>query len=341
MAVRPLTSPIDGRVADINRRIGDATQRLDAEGELLVKLDAAVASFAEASTEATSYVGMELGRIAGLIDALERSSHDFSDAGREEQYRRRLAEAIDLPLTQLDAELASVLNHAAGHRGFAAQADLWFNPPVTVELGAGGARLAGCNERIVEVPFAMMALKRLQDGARILDIGSAESTFPLSAASLGFRVTAVDPRGLPYTHPNLHTFDGRFEDFEAPQERFDGVFLISTIEHVGLPAYGVTPHGDVVPGQGADRELLQRLRAELLAPNGIVVITTPFGKPGANDFERTYDADALDALLDGWTTLSRQIVGRRDETTWAPVDDREAASGAGVALIVATPATPA
>ena len=42
-------------------------------------------------------------------------------------------------------------------------------------------------------------------GARILDIGSAESTFPLSAASLGYRVTAIDQRPLAYSHPNLES----------------------------------------------------------------------------------------------------------------------------------------
>ena len=54
-------------------------------------------------------------------------------------------------------------------------------------LSAGTATAMQVTERIVEVPFAMAALSRLEPGARILDIGSAESTFPLSAASLGYR----------------------------------------------------------------------------------------------------------------------------------------------------------
>jgi 2-polyprenyl-3-methyl-5-hydroxy-6-metoxy-1,4-benzoquinol methylase len=339
--VRPITSPIDGRVADINRRVDDARQHVDAEGARLerrvAKLEEAVGSFAEATTEATSYVGIELGRLAGIIDGAERAIQEFGAPAQEDYHRRRLAESFELRLEQLDGYLAAVLNHAAGHRGFAAQADLWFNPPLTVELSEGRARLTTTNERIAELPFAMMALGRLGAGARILDVGSAESTFPLSAASLGFQVTAVDPRGLPYEHPNLETVSARFEDLKAPAERFDAVFLISTIEHVGLPAYGIQPHGEVVPGGGADREMLDRIRAELIGAEGIVVITTPYGRVDVTDFERTYDDAALARLLEGWEVLERIDMTRRGPREWNVLPDGGTVDDDGVAMLVARP----
>jgi 2-polyprenyl-3-methyl-5-hydroxy-6-metoxy-1,4-benzoquinol methylase len=338
---RPITSPIDGRVADINRRVADARQHVDAEGARLekrvAKLEGAVGSFAEATAEATSYVGIELGRMAGVIEGLERAIQEIA-AAQVEYHRRRLAEALELPLEQLDGDLAAVLNHAAGHLGFAAQADLWFNPPLAVELSEGQARLTTANERIAEVPFAMMALGRLEAGARILDVGSAESTFPLSAASLGFRVTAVDPRGLPYEHPNLETISARFEDLGAPAERFGAVFLISTIEHVGLPAYGIRPHGEVTPGDGADREMLDRIRAELIGVDGIVVITTPYGRVDVTDFERTYDDAALVRLLEGWEVLQRIDMTRRGSLEWDVLPGGGTVDEDGVAMVVARPA---
>ncbi len=339
---RPITSPIDGRVADINRRVADARDHVDVEGARLekrvAKLEGVVSSFAEAATEATSYVGIELGRMGGVIDGLESDLRELGAAAQEEYHRRRLADALELPLEQLDGHLAGLLNHAAGHRGFAAQADLWFNPPLTVELSAGQARLTTANERIVEVPFAMMALGRLEPGSKILDVGSAESTFPLSAASLGYRVTAVDPRGLPYTHPNLETVAGRFEDLETPGERFAAVFLISTIEHVGLPAYGIQPQGDVHPGLGADRDLLDHVR-DLLVEDGIVVLTTPYGASRVNDFERTYDDEALDRLLEGWETVERRVAVRRGDLTWEPVSGDVTAGDVSVVMVVARPAS--
>jgi hypothetical protein len=226
--------------------------------------------------------------------------------------------------------MANLVNHANGHRGFAAQAGLWFNPAATIELSEGSAHLAAINERIVELPFALGALARLKPPARILDIGSAESTFPLSAASLGYRVTALDLRPLPYSHPNLESFAGRFEDWSPGPERFDAAFLISTIEHFGLGAYG-----EPIIDNGADRMVLVRL-AELLSDEGFLVLTTPYGPRHVDALERTYDDETLDALLEGWTVLERRTVLRRDEQTWM-TGDSVGKSEQGVVMVVAVP----
>jgi hypothetical protein len=328
---RPLTSPIDGRVADINSRVDNTARRLD-------RVEEAVGAFADSASEASTFVGVELARLVTLYSSLAESTRDLSQSEHQNYYLRRLEDALDLPLKRLDGPLAALLNHASGHRGPAAQADLWFNSPVNVELSEGAARLALVNERIVEVPFATMALGRLPHGASILDVGSAESTFPLSAASLGYRVTAVDPRGLPYSHPNLDVLAGRFEDLPTPEQRFDAVFLISTIEHVGLPAYGVVPRGVVLPGSGADRELLERVSSELLSEDGLLVVTMPYGPEAVDDFERTYGDDALDRLLDGWTVVERRAASRRDGVTWEIQGESATVDEDGVMMILASPA---
>jgi 2-polyprenyl-3-methyl-5-hydroxy-6-metoxy-1,4-benzoquinol methylase len=328
---RPVTSPIDGRVADINSRVDITSRSVD-------RVHAEVGAFAEAAHASSAYVGVELDRLATMYEALEVNTRELAESSQQAYYRRRLESVSDLPLERLDADLAAALNHATGHRGPAAQADLWFNSPVTVELGEASARLSSVNERIVEVPFAMMALSRLPADASILDVGSAESTFPLSAASLGFRVTAVDPRGLPYSHPNLEVIAGRFEDLPAPERPFDAVFLISTIEHVGLSAYGVRPHGDTTPGQGADRDLVKRIGLGLLAENGLLVLTTPYGAAAVDDFERIYDDAALESLFEGWTVIERRVATRRDRVTWEALGgERPTVVGDGVAMIIATP----
>ena len=316
-----MTSPIDGRVADINRRIHGATARIDEVGNEL-------GDYARASAEAASYVGDELRRLEDML--AEMRGHWL-----EEAYRQRLERAKSVGLKALDADLAAVLNAAAGHQGFAAQAHLFFNPPVTVELSPGEARLGDVNERIVEFPFAMAALSRLEPPARILDIGSAESTFPLSAASLGYEATAIDLTPLPFSHPNLTTFAGRFEDWEPPAEPFAAVFLISTIEHVGLGAYGEDPYGSPEPGTGGDRAMLERIR-DLLAPDGLLVLTTPFGPAGVSTFQRTYDAKALGSLLDGWEILQQRTIVQRDRLVWVPPSE-PGGDEAGVAMVVATP----
>lgn len=341
---RPVTGPIDGRVADVNRRIAHqgATLKDEIDGMALALASNAesVSLYARSASEVASYTGIELRRIEDTLQAgverIEEALQENTELAQDRLYRERLAHALDLPLEKLDTGLAHVLNHAAGHRGFAAQATLWFNPPIVVELAEGTAHLSAVNERIVEVPFSMAALGRISPPARILDIGSAESTFPLSAAALGYSVDAIDLRPLPYSHPNLASFAGRFEDWDPPQEPFDAIFLISTIEHVGVGAYGEAAYGARAPGCGADRAMLERLR-ELLAPGGLLVITTPFGVGKVDGFERTYDEESLGALLEGWEVLERRTVISEGALTWLPGETPDPGER-GVAMLIASPA---
>jgi SAM-dependent methyltransferase len=304
---RPVLVPVDGRVADINRRID---------------------SVREANTEASSYIGVELRRLHDELEGLREKALD-------EQYRMRLARVADLPLEELDAPLAHAINDATSYRGLYAQAGLWFNPPVAVVLSEGAASIVHVSERIVELPFAMAALTRLEAGARILDVGSAESTFPLSAASLGYKVTAVDPRPLAYSHPNLESHAALLEEWDAPSEPFAAAFLISTIEHVGLGAYGEHTYGSTEHGEGADLAALDRVR-ELIAPDGLLILTTPYGTRGLTELERIYDEASLNKLLAGWDVLERQIVARRDPVVWEQ-DETVAGGSRGVVMIIARP----
>lgn len=330
----PVRRLLDGRFADVNRRIGDvraAVQRQDAAVDELTK---ELSAHGATQSEALSYTAVALRRMDESLLAHEetiraRQDQILSELQRLDHgaYARLLEQIGHGPLSELDGPLADAINVASGHRGFAAQAGLWFNPPVTVELGEGSAVISDVNERIVELPFAMSQLVRLSPPARILDVGGAESTFALSAASLGYAVTLLDPQGVPYEHPNLTAFSCRLEDWTQDGEPFAAAFLISAIEHFGLGAYGERASGD-----SADREALARIR-ELLGEHGVLVLTAPYGKYSVNDFERVYDDDALDQLLEGWQIIERRSIVRADRRTWLPGTE----GSGGAVLIAATP----
>jgi 2-polyprenyl-3-methyl-5-hydroxy-6-metoxy-1,4-benzoquinol methylase len=328
---RPVLSPIDGRVGDINRRIEHTRESVERQRtalEALAGQSERIDSYARSSAEAFSYVGVELRRIQETLETLNERT-------LEEYYQLRLAGVRQLTLSELDEPLAQVIEYATSHRGFYAQAGLWFNPPVVVSLKAGTASAVEVTERIVELPFAMAALSQLKPGARILDVGSAESTFPLSAASLGYQVTAIDPRPLRISHQNLKSFACLLEDWQPQRERFAAAFLISTIEHVGLGAYGEQSYGCSRHGVGADRAVLDRIRG-LLAPDGLMILTTPYGKREITELERIYDEASFTKLLDGWKVLKRQFVVRRDALVWEPADTNEPGAR-GVVMVIAVP----
>ncbi len=230
-------------------------------------------------------------------------------------------------LAELSEPLARALNWAEGPDGYAAQAGVWFNPPVPVEHRAGGVGILLVNERVVEQPFVFAEVGAVPQ--RILDLGGAESTVALSLATLGHDVTVVDPRGYPVAHPNLTAAAVRLEAHESPAP-YDVAVALSAVEHFGLSHYEAGP-----PSQD-DRAALARLR-ELLRPGGRLVLTVPFAAQASVDaFQRVYDSAGLTELLAGWRVEQRLAAWQTERTQWRLGSCEEPLADRGVALVTAT-----
>ena len=226
--------------------------------------------------------------------------------------------SIPRPSTRLliwTTTLARILNYASSHDGYASQASLWFNPPVLVGYSSGEVGVRWVNERVAEVPYAFRALSRVPPGGKILDVGATESTVCLSLATLGFEVTAIDPRPNPLAHERLQTVVGQIEEWETDAE-FDAVVCLSTIEHLGTGEY---------EQQGAERrvdlEAMKRMH-EVTKPGGLLVLTTSVGGASSNESHRVYDRDGLDELLAGWEVEDLTLVQRKDATSWVTIDEQ-------------------
>jgi hypothetical protein len=134
----------------------------------------------------------------------------------------------------------------------------------------------------------------------------------------------------------LRSFSCRFEEWSGDTEGFDAAFLISTIEHIGLGAYGEGTH-DGADGNTPDRALLLGVR-QALRPDGRLILTTPCAdKADVTELERIYDEPSLFALLDGWNIHTRVTAVRRDVAVWE-VAEGVGSDSRGVAMVVASPA---
>ncbi len=247
-----------------------------------------------------------------------------------------MAAMVGLDLADLGAGAATFLDWGMSHSGPSGQAGVWFNPPVTLLHGEGSVRHNEVNERIVEVPYALGAAAALPAGARVLDVGATESTFALSLASLGLEVTAADLRPYPFEHPRLRSAVGPLEAWGGPEEPFDAVFCISSIEHFGLGAYG-----EEASDADLDRRVIERI-AGWLRPEGELVLTAPYGAWEVGDQQRVYDAEHLDALLEGWRTFDRRVCVQTGPDRWEraegePPPETWAGGARGVVLVRATP----
>jgi 2-polyprenyl-3-methyl-5-hydroxy-6-metoxy-1,4-benzoquinol methylase len=150
------------------------------------------------------------------------------------------------------------------------------------------------SEQVVEVPLVLRHL-RPQD-TRVLDFGGFESLLPLSLAALGHRVTVLDQRPYPFTHPNLRAeCRDIFGELDGLGREFDAVVSISTIEHLGLGGYGDERRED------GDREGVERLWS-LVRPGGRLLATVPAGQAAVHIGYRVYDQQRLKRTFPHATT---------------------------------------
>jgi len=297
-----LAAHISAEARDIRDHLAAVTadQQMVASGEQKARLEDLrrfVVSSRDANIDAATFVGEALRdldeRLAEVGDALGE---------RLPEVHPVLSEQSEATAGERGTTGAERLNRELGHEGLAAQRGLWFNWPLTLHYAGGDVRVGNVNERIVELPYAFRTLASVDDGARILDVGAAESTLALSLASLGFDVVALDPRGYPLEHQNLSVVEAPLEEWD-PELRFDAVTCISTIEHLGTGEYG-----EARQAAGADERALERIR-ELTVPGGILVLTTPLGGSG-------YERERLEELLHDWQIEHFCAAERRSAVEW-------------------------
>jgi SAM-dependent methyltransferase len=131
------------------------------------------------------------------------------------------------------------------------------------------SRRNSLNERVAEYPYVFSQLAKHPEIKTVLDIGSAFSLLPIQLATLGYQVTGLDiiDSGDTY-HPNFVQIVSDLFDNKLPDNSFDAVISISTIEHMGFGVFGdkVIPDADV-----RAFEIVHRL----LKSGGIAIITVP------------------------------------------------------------------
>jgi SAM-dependent methyltransferase len=261
-----------------------------------------------------------------VIEELDSTRTIFNS--RLAEFDRRLLELS----RSIDEQCDAAVNREQCSAGKIAQAGLWFNPPVWVQIQDNRPRVVAISERIVEHIFVHTRLPPLP--ARVLDVGCSESTSPLEMASLGYEVVGIDLRDLSLRHPLFQMVCGDVGNMPFPDGSFDVVVSLSTLEHVGLGWYAETPRGTT--DQKAAAEIWRVLR-----PGGRFILTIPFGRPAVTPLHRIYDRPALDALLSPFRRVETSFAVRQGDA-WCFTTEASTAEQAesaervsAVALVVA------
>ncbi len=106
----------------------------------------------------------------------------------------------------------------------------------------------------------------LKKNSKILDIGSAESEFPLYLFAMDYDITAFDQREYPFVKSVKGDAFELISLFD--HSSFDAITVISTIEHIGLGAYGDTI-------KSTTYAILLNHWKEVLKPGGYIFLTLP------------------------------------------------------------------
>jgi SAM-dependent methyltransferase len=131
----------------------------------------------------------------------------------------------------------------------------------------------GTDERVIEIPWV---LARLREG-RVLEVGYAFAEIAYLAALVAEapgELVAVDLADGDL--PGMETVTADVRELPFPDESFDQVLLLSTLEHVGadIRLYGLDTETDAEGRYEALRELRRVLR-----PDGSLLVTVPLGEP--------------------------------------------------------------
>ena len=157
-----------------------------------------------------------------------------------------------------------------------------------INTGLGRRTRPVFSERVIEYPILFQFLPR--DIKTVLDFGCVEDFLPMHLASLGYEVTGLDFRRYPFSHKNFNFIQGDILSWSPPKEAFDAVVSISTIEHVGLSAYG-----DPIEEDG-DKKAVELLW-QALKKGGTMIVTLPAGKKCIERGMRIYDHAGVQNLI--------------------------------------------
>ncbi len=297
-AVRRAILPYTYHQDRINRDLADAVARSDRRT-------------ADALAVLQSRVAESEGRLAAeLRRHLEVSGTIVEQLGAEQRERERLGRDLDRFTAQLRRLQAHALQlpppdapwtheYNALHRAFVETA---VDEPAFQALFSERRQLpdsygVGLDERVVEYPW----LKAQHPAGQVLDAGSVlnhahiiERFRPLADE---LTIATLVTEDVTFPEQDVTYLDADLRELPLPDDHFDTVVCVSTLEHVGMDntMYGSDLPADEDPKVEARRALAELLR--VTRPGGRVLVTVPFGVSERLRWLRVLGSEDLDDLL--------------------------------------------
>jgi SAM-dependent methyltransferase len=140
-------------------------------------------------------------------------------------------------------------------------------------------------------------LEQITKDSKILEVGCTTSYFSHELAARTKRLYGLDVRPCPSKPPLMVFSQQDIRKTEYPENFFDIIILVSTLEHIGLGGYGDYQQ------QNGDIEAVAQLR-RILIPGGKILITVPFsGSFTVCGITRIYDEDRIKKICESFKVI--------------------------------------
>jgi len=165
----------------------------------------------------------------------------------------------------------------------------------------------------------LSALTKAADRPRLLDVGCGYSRLDCALHFLGYDIYAIDVNTPRYVFAEIQRFKkADITEGPFPENFFDVIIAISTLEHLGIGAFEdpLIKDGDLLAMEQMHR---------MLRVNGEVLLTGPFSSRPILTWHRFYDPLRLDILKRGFEVI-RETYHVNKGTKWRTVSLEQAST---------------
>lgn len=165
------------------------------------------------------------------------------------------------------------------------------------------------SERSVETLFVKEIVEKYcSEKSKILDVGGV----PTNSTHLSEFYSMIKEKNFNYKVCDFRPcdFQGDFVKLDFGNEKFDVIIFLSSLEH-----FPQCTESDVVFRENYDKKGYEKA-IDLLNPNGIIVLTVPYGKHVWQNYHQNYNYDGILNLTKGTTLKEIYTYRLIDDLTW-------------------------
>ncbi len=173
------------------------------------------------------------------------------------------------------------------------------------------------SDRYLEYPWMMKNIKITK--GRLLDIGSTACNMLYELLQKEIEIHGIDLNEKIIKDNKIKFTKGDIRKTDYPDDYFDCITCISTLEHIGVPGrYGSDDDSD------GDIKAMREMK-RILKNEGLLLVTIPYGIKDILPINKLYDKDRVKKLFTDYNIIEQKFLKfNKKFDFWFQVSEKEA-----------------